>query len=362
MRLAIGIAAAALATSALAQGETTLKIGDKAPDIKVARWLKGTPTTKFEPGKVYVVEFWATWCGPCKVSIPHLTELAKKYAGKVSFNGISIWEDPEATDESYIETVAKFVTEWGDKMDYNVAADGLAGTMAKTWMAAAGQRGIPSAFIVNGEGVIAWIGHPMDGFDEALAKVVEGKFDIAAAKAEAEKQAKEEAEMEALIEPLQNALMSGDYPLVLKEVDSILVKRPDLEPMLDPLRFEMLYELGKEDELYASAKKAFEGYAKENAMALNQMAWTIVDDAGKKLKKPDYDLCIKMADKAVALTKGEDAAILDTAAFAYFKKGNVKKAVELQEKAVAILDKADYPDEMKADIKARLAEFKKKLG
>jgi hypothetical protein len=58
------------------------------------------------------------------VSIPHLTKLAHDYAGKVTFVGVSIWE---RTPED-IDSVAKFVTDMGDKMDYNVAADGTDGS------------------------------------------------------------------------------------------------------------------------------------------------------------------------------------------------------------------------------------------
>ena len=67
-----------------------LNIGDAAPAISHVTWLKGQPLGGFEKGKIYVVEFWATWCGPCKANIPNLTTLAKKYAGQVSISGIDI--------------------------------------------------------------------------------------------------------------------------------------------------------------------------------------------------------------------------------------------------------------------------------
>ena len=62
--------------------EIRLQIGDAAPELKVEKWVKGDPVTTFEKGKVYVVEFWATWCPPCIKSIPHLTELQKQYKEK----------------------------------------------------------------------------------------------------------------------------------------------------------------------------------------------------------------------------------------------------------------------------------------
>ncbi len=70
----------------------SLSIGDPAPSIKVRKWIKGTPVTAFEKGRVYVVEFWATWCGPCIRGMPHLSELARKYKDKVTITGISILE------------------------------------------------------------------------------------------------------------------------------------------------------------------------------------------------------------------------------------------------------------------------------
>src|SRR5438045_1054463 len=179
-------AAAALASSANA---ANLKVGVAAPPLKVAKWVKGTPITSFQPGKVYVVEFWATWCGPCKQSIPHLTELAKKFAGKVTFTGVSVWEDPDASktgSSAYMAKVASFVKNMGDNMAYNVAVDDPKGTMAETWMRAADQNGIPAAFVIDQHGKDAWIGHPMMGLDKVLPQVIAGKFDAAAAAKERE--------------------------------------------------------------------------------------------------------------------------------------------------------------------------------
>src|SRR5882757_7818581 len=59
--------------------EAAIKPGEVAPELKVAEWVKGVPITRFEPGKVYLVEYWATWCGPCIGNIPHLNALQKKY-------------------------------------------------------------------------------------------------------------------------------------------------------------------------------------------------------------------------------------------------------------------------------------------
>ncbi|HEV3235363.1 MAG TPA: redoxin family protein, partial [Gemmataceae bacterium] len=57
----------------------SLKVGDPAPPLKVTKWLQGDAVTKFEPGKVYVVEFWATWCAACVGNMPHLAELQARY-------------------------------------------------------------------------------------------------------------------------------------------------------------------------------------------------------------------------------------------------------------------------------------------
>ncbi len=158
----------------------TLAAGSAAPALAIDHWYKGTPVSQFEPGHVYVVEFWATWCGPCKENIPHLTELQKSHADQVTVIGVDIGEHPaERTDAKILQMVTKFVDGMGPKMDYTVAGDGIEGKMAKGWLEAAGVNSIPTAFLIGRDGMVEWVGQPVD-MAPALDGVLAGHWDRAA--------------------------------------------------------------------------------------------------------------------------------------------------------------------------------------
>src|SRR6267142_4879134 len=176
------LAVLALGTTFSSAAEKTLKVGDPAPKLQTGKWVQGDAVKDFEKGKAYVVEFWATWCGPCRVSIPHLNETYNKYKDKgLVVIGQDCWEKDD-------ELVAPFVEKMGEKMTYRVALDDKSsdgkGQMAKTWMEAAGQNGIPSAFLVDTKGVIAWIGHPMQMKEATIEEVLAGNFDVKKAAAD----------------------------------------------------------------------------------------------------------------------------------------------------------------------------------
>ncbi len=145
---------------------TSLDLGQPAPQLKVEKWLKGTPIEKFEPGRIYIVEFWATWCTPCVMNIPHLNEIAKKYGKDITVIGIAA--DQQADDGiKALAEVEDFIKKNDPAMDYAVAFDST-GETKKLWTEAANQHGIPSAFVVDRNGIIAFIGHPANMESEEI--------------------------------------------------------------------------------------------------------------------------------------------------------------------------------------------------
>ena len=155
------------------EAEERFEVGDVAPELAIAEWLKGEPfaihpgddaeeAAETEERPVYVVEFWATWCGPCRMAIPHLSELQEEYAEKgVKVVGVT----REETD-----TVADFLEEWDEQIAYAIAIDAEDQTW-ENYMIAAGQGAIPHTFLIDRDGRLAWDGHPMR-LDEPLRELL----------------------------------------------------------------------------------------------------------------------------------------------------------------------------------------------
>ncbi|MBY0112737.1 MAG: redoxin family protein [Phycisphaerales bacterium] len=288
----------------------SLTVGNPAPALNIAKWVKNSPVNSFQKGKVYV-EFWATWCGPCVKSMPHLSSLQKEYADKgVTIIGVTS-EDPR----NNLEGVEKMVAAKGDPMGYTVAWDSGRST-SDSYMTAAAQSGIPTAFIVDQNGVIAWIGSPFV-MDEPLEKIVAGKWDIDAARSAFE--ADRASDMAQIT--FSRALKSKDAAKII-----------DAGPKL----------------------MAFAG---QNPGIYNYIAWGIVDPGRKLDLKSNpklVDLALDAAQKADNATGNDDPGILDTLARVYFVKGDTKKAIEIQEKAIKLAD----DEKMKAELEGALKEYK----
>jgi len=339
------------ASATLTASAQDLMIGSKAPALSIEEWMKGSSVESFAPGQIYVVEFWATWCPPCLKSIPHLTELQKEYAASnVTVIGVASSERPKTVEEKRAGLL-KFIEGKGDAMAYTIGFDPDR-SMSETWMKPAKQNGIPTSFIVDKTGTIAWIGSPFV-MDEPLKQIVDGKWDI---KAEAAK-AKAEAELQAKMEPLMNKANQGmqesKWDEVIAALDEISALGASAEKQVVAWKFYVMLQQKNFDGAYAHAEKASKGVFLSDASGLNQLAWMMVDpQLAEILEKKNYELAQKLATRACELSKGksDEAPMLDTLAAVHFAKGEHAKAVEVQTRAVDLMKGKQGLEEFEAKL------------
>jgi hypothetical protein len=264
------------------------------------------------------------------MSIPHLTKLQKEYKDVV-FIGVSVSEED-------FGKVKPFVKEMGEQMDYRVAIDSVPdgktaedGAMNKTWMTAADQDGIPTAFVVDKAGTIAWIGHPAR-MDKPLKSIAAGKWDAKAEKARAKK-------LTAIAEKIKEASDGDDAKGAVAVVDEAVKDDPKMEEHLGQTKFRLLLEMDSAAKAAEYGRRLTDEVFKDDANELNDLAWSVVDPKVVEEKKPDKKLArvaLAAATKAVALTQEKDSSLLDTMAQAHFVNGDVAKAIAVQEKAVKL--------------------------
>lgn len=318
-------------------------MGDPAPKIQVSRWVQGEPVKEFEGDKVYMIEFWATWCGPCVQAIPHLNETYQRLKDKgFVVIGQNLGEDAP--------TATKFVKSMAGKMTYRVTVDDETdgGFMAKNWLTAAGQSGIPCAFVVNKQGKIAYIGHPMSLKESLLesllaepstkasgpaapaASAPSAKVTALAARAAAEIQAGKLDQAEGTIAELQPELTaSSTYIGGLLELQLLLARK-------------------QADDAVQLAAMLCDDFAKQPAV-LSAVAACLVS-------RPDtspalLDAAGKIATPlSTAAGNGQSPALATLARIA-FLKGDKASAVELQTKAVSLASK-EQEDAAKAALKS----------
>ncbi len=323
-----------------------LTIGDPAPSLKSATWLKGSPVKSFEKGRVYVVEFWATWCGPCKENIPHLTEMAVKYRDKVSIIGISIWENLDMAEADPLKKVKSFVTSQGSQMEYLVAADGPDNAIADAWMKPASEGGIPCSFLVDGEGRIAWIGHPAR-MEAVIGQLLAGTYDMAKAREAREIELKHSR-------PIGEFLAQRKYKELLQAIDVAVADKPSLEYSLTYSRFVALFHTdlnaGK-----AYAQKILK--ESEEAPGAYQMM-TSIFAAYDDLTPEAYRYGVELSAAAMKRSP-ENIMLRAIEAEIFFHLKDKDKAIASIEKAVAAAKASEFstPEFMK-QLEGSLAKYR----
>ncbi len=308
--------------------------GSPAPALDVKTWYKGTPVKSFDKNKTYVVEFWATWCGPCIESIPHVTKLAKENKD-VTFIGVSIWEEDKDGN------IKKFIDDMGEKMDYNVGYSGNKTGMSESWMMAAGQNGIPSAFIVK-NGQIQWVGHPMT-MDQPLKEIKAGTFDLKGFKSKFDKQA--DANRQAMaarseISAAQKLVASGDLQNAKLKVAGIEKQYPAMKMDTDLLKFAIL---AKENPTQWEAEAKAIAIKKDPSSL--QKLWMFAMNQSRG--NGDIVNGSKAMDLALEANQDKDAIILYYGVTFFNEVKEFKKALGIIDRLLAALPNSDMKDNVK---------------
>ncbi len=394
----MGLVQVGLASSLMAADDLT--IGSDAPPLDVEHWVqdgngKFKPVTKFAAGKVYIVEFWATWCGPCVASMPHLVETQKKYAEK-NVQIVSISDEDLETVEKFLDRKYPNAKEDGPQTFRELTSAYCLTTdpdrsSYESYMEAAGQNGIPCAFIVGKDQKIEWIGHPMQ-MDEPLDQVIEGtwKRDEFAEQFKAQQQVDilmskifrqrdPEAALEMIDEKLkeidneavkaqlkmmriQMLAQSGKFDDAITEIETQLkdAKPGNNATQLKMLRLQLLMQDTSNPALTEVVIDAYQEFAKQPQL-INMVAWTVFeameqgDLKSEKLVKAGREASEKAA-KAIE-DPSTKAAILDTAAHYQLLDGDKAAAIKTQKEAVKLADETlkeqltKFLEELEADAK-----------
>jgi thiol-disulfide isomerase/thioredoxin len=326
----------------------TLTIGSTAPALDVEYWVQDgngffKPVTEFKAGNVYVVEFWATWCGPCISSMPHLAELQDKLRGQ-NVQIVSISDEPLETVETFLKretqnkagedtTFASITSAYSLTTDPDRSAH-------EDYMEAAKQPGIPTAFIVGKDGKVEWIGHPME-MDEPLDQVVAGTWD----RAEFGEVFIAEQKLAETMQSLSRLANQGKFADAIAIVDTELAKKlpPKIQNQLVGVKHQLKLMGGMIDDEVAAFIRNRITSAKGNAIGVAQVAVQLMQLSQQNPAAVEQPAMKELITEAIAAVKGEvegaekaiQPLLLDITAHLQEAIGDLDGAIQSQEAAVA---------------------------
>lgn len=343
----------------VASAQDILKIGSKAPALNVEHWVSNrdgafSEVTSFEQDKVYVVEFWATWCGPCIRSMPHLAKLQGEYADK-GVQIVSISDEKLSTVEKFLErkVLGRKDQTYADLTNAYCLTTDPDQSVYRDYMEASQQGGIPTAFIVGKSGIVEWIGHPM-AMEKPLEKIVSNEWDRDKYLTSLEK----EKEFDNVVVPKMKKLVDKNDVQgalgVLEQFIADLDKEGGLYKHCEVIRKSFVIAAGGPEGV-----KLFKQLAAEtdDPERINALAMGIVEQvqAGDEVGEEMLAAACDAAKRAVVLVKeiGSNEGtplVLDTHAHLLFYCNKLDEAIRVQSEAVELSNNqqlADFYEKLK---------------
>lgn len=288
-----------------------LAIGDAAPPIDVAHWIHPgdrpvEPFTAFEPGRIYVVEFWAPWNVFCRRAMPLMARLAAEFGPQgVVFVGITHEEPGDV--RAFLEAAS------ADERPHHCLTADPDGSVHRDYMEAIAETGIPTVFLVGRDGRIEWIGHP-EALAEPLRAVVAGSFDREAFAAEF----RAERRLAGQVEEIGFLLSAGRVEQAVADCRRLVVE------------------------------------AQGRPLELNDVAWKLFTLATDCDAPEAVLVAAEQAAKDALAMAPDDSNTLDTLAHIQARRGGLAEAIATQRRAVEHAGTAERPfREFLAELEAR---------
>ena len=304
------------------------QVGDSPPPLQIAEWVQGKPVDLARDAgrKLYLIEFWATWCPPCKASVPLLSDYQTKYGKDLTIIGVT---DPDDRGNT-AAAVRRFVKKQGSDMNYTVAIDDASKTF-NAYFDPMAPVAIPHSYLIGREGKIVWQGSPLDpALADVIPAVLEGTYDV--------KTAKLEAEVNRRLDALNVSAQMGQWGVVWDGLVEIL--------QLDPGNLAAMSALTNIYSLELRNIKTFRKWVRaqidahhNNGRAMLNLADTLLRIEDLTTRVPD--LALEAADKAYGKLHGRDAVAVALYAKALYQIGALDVAIVKQQDAVALAGGAE---------------------
>jgi hypothetical protein len=291
-----------------------------------------------------VVEFWATWCVPCRETIPKLSLLAKQNPD-IQVIGVGIWEEDDG------KNIRSFVDRMGSKMDFRVGYSGNQDGMAASWMEASVSGSIPTAFLVRDRQVV-WIGHPAQ-LEPVITAVRAGTWDVSAARSAHQTRSKATQQLTrvaALGGKLGALYQEEGAAATIAEVRRRRAEFDAIPDVMDDLEITYLSEVDWDAWASLVRKSLLKGREETRV--------SIVDAAWRHLNEPKMRAhALRILEFGFSEAGPKDFVYTFTAARAY-------EHAKLPQDAIRMLDLASNaipPGEFEAALRKRIADMRTRL-
>ncbi|NKK96295.1 redoxin domain-containing protein [Rhizobium leguminosarum bv. viciae] len=349
---------------------SSLNSGSPAPSINVQHWLRGDPLSNLQLGKIYILDFFSTGCGPCGPALARLAQLQEEYGDMgVEIIAVASREKAATADEARAQVDA-WASKWLPNSNIRIAFD-YSGEMDKLWMDASLSFGVPQAFVVDRDGSIASIGDP-DELKFILPRVIDGSWRASAEakNAESERIAEGESDVSynALLRRIRAATEIEDWKAALAAfeeginlfpdiiclrqsyVGTLIGRMRDMEAgwiALDQFARDAI-ERNSEDWLSAALEQLFGWYDYSGLPSAER--FSMGKELSERILRLYQQQALSRADSSLSVARY------------YHESGDNDRAVDLIERALKFVDGESLPDgekhEQMAQLLHTLAEYK----